>query len=41
MTDQDMVDQTYVEPPIVPIVEQIIGQEKPHELLLTLGGRMT
>ncbi len=39
MTDPEMADRTYVEPLTVPILEQIIAQERPHALLPTLGGQ--
>ncbi|MCA9980911.1 MAG: carbamoyl-phosphate synthase large subunit, partial [Anaerolineales bacterium] len=39
MTDPDMADATYVEPLTVPILEQIIAQERPDALLGTVGGQ--
>jgi carbamoyl-phosphate synthase large subunit len=39
MTDPEMADRTYLEPPIPEIAEKIIEKEKPDVLLPTLGGQ--
>jgi carbamoyl-phosphate synthase large subunit len=39
MTDPQMANRTYIEPITVDIVDQILGLEKPHAVLPTLGGQ--
>jgi carbamoyl-phosphate synthase large subunit len=39
MTDPEFADATYIEPLTVPIIEQIIAQERPDALLPTVGGQ--
>ncbi|MAG37755.1 MAG: carbamoyl phosphate synthase large subunit [Dehalococcoidia bacterium] len=39
MTDEDIADVVYIEPLTVPVVEQVIAQERPEGLLPTLGGQ--
>ncbi len=39
MTDPDIADRTYIEPLTVPVLEQIIAQERPDALLPTMGGQ--
>ncbi len=40
MTDVNMADRVYLDPPTVEVVEQIIGKERPDGLLPTLGGQV-
>ncbi|MCX7739000.1 MAG: carbamoyl-phosphate synthase large subunit [Hydrogenothermaceae bacterium] len=39
MTDPDIVDRTYIEPLITPVIERIIEKERPDAILPTLGGQ--
>ena len=39
MTDPDLSDKVYIEPLTVPILEEIIRQEKPDAILPTMGGQ--
>jgi carbamoyl-phosphate synthase large subunit len=39
MTDPEMADRTYIEPITVEVIEQILGVERPHAILPTLGGQ--
>jgi carbamoyl-phosphate synthase large subunit len=39
MTDFDIADAIYIEPPTVPVVERIIQREQPDGILPTLGGQ--
>ncbi|MGB3293938.1 MAG: carbamoyl-phosphate synthase large subunit [Phormidesmis sp.] len=39
MTDPEIADRTYIEPLTVPILEQIIAEERPDALLPTMGGQ--
>jgi carbamoyl-phosphate synthase large subunit len=39
MTDPELADKVYVEPLTVPILEEIIRQEKPDAILPTMGGQ--
>lgn len=39
MTDRSMADSIYIEPLVVPVIENIIKKEKPDSLLPTLGGQ--
>jgi carbamoyl-phosphate synthase large subunit len=39
MTDFDIADAIYIEPPTVPVVERIIEREQPDGILPTLGGQ--
>ncbi len=39
MTDFEIADAIYIEPPTVPVIERIIQREKPDGILPTLGGQ--
>lgn len=39
MTDKDIADKVYIEPLTIPVVEQIIQEERPDSILPTLGGQ--
>ncbi len=39
MTDPELADRVYIEPLTVPVVEEIIRQEKPDAILPTMGGQ--
>jgi carbamoyl-phosphate synthase large subunit len=39
MTDPELADRTYIEPMTVPMIAQIIEQERPDALLPTVGGQ--
>ncbi|HZT08745.1 MAG TPA: carbamoyl-phosphate synthase large subunit [Chloroflexota bacterium] len=39
MTDVEIADAVYIEPPTVPVIERIIRRERPDGLLPTLGGQ--
>jgi carbamoyl-phosphate synthase large subunit len=39
MTDPEIADRTYIEPLTVPMLEQILAQERPDALLPTMGGQ--
>jgi carbamoyl-phosphate synthase large subunit len=39
MTDPELADKVYIEPLTVPVVEEIIRQEKPDAILPTMGGQ--
>ena len=39
MTDKDIVDEVYIEPLTVPVLEKLIEKEKPDSVLPTMGGQ--
>src|SRR3954464_964977 len=39
MTDPELSDKVYIEPLTVPVLEEIIKQEKPDAILPTMGGQ--
>src|SRR6187455_66315 len=39
MTDPELSDKVYIEPLTVPVLEEIIRQEKPDAILPTMGGQ--